>query len=169
MGEQSGFRRAVGLGLGLTIIGAALAAAALASGCSGDVSDADDAVRTVPSEEVLCQVYEEYAPDGAGLHLYGSLGSDVIAALGEPTTRTDDVWTYEWCVGETCTRKAGLTITLAEQSLCMQGKPISGLFVAEIDASGLGDLECWQPDKRKGVATCDGCIAEMQVGKCVRF
>lgn len=171
MDEQSGLRRAVGLGLGLTIIGAALAAAALASGCSGDISDAEGAVRTVPSEDVLCQIYEEYEINGGVGSTYfpGSLGSDVIAALGEPASRDGNAWTYEWCVGAECARKAGLRVSLAEQSLCVARKPIGGLWVTDLEPVGMARPKCWSPDLRNGAPTCAGCLNAGEAKRCPAF
>jgi len=166
MDTATGFRRIAGIGLGLSLIGAALAAAALAAGCGGSVDDAESAARTVPSDDVLCQIFEEYAPQGTAAYWPGSLGSDVIAALGEPNTRDGDVWVYEWCVGAACSRKAGLRITLAEQSLCLRRMPIGGLFVSEIDAVGMPGKMCWQPDRRDKAPTCEGCLNAGEVKRC---
>lgn len=131
----------------------------LLAGCA---STADEP-RSVPSNDVLCQVFAGNGIEKTsmmGVPGLGSLSTDVVAAWGEPSTRKGDVWTYEWT-------GATVTLTFKSRDLCYSGgKHISGLWLQTITSTG-NEPACWIYDRRKDEPTCDGCLNKGEVDTCL--
>lgn len=138
-----------------------LALILLAVGCGGSE---DDAPRPIPSEAVLCQVFAGHKSDDRFmLGGYGSLASDVIAAWGEPSSRSGNIWKYEWAEPRTAT----VTLTFEDANVCYAGgKKLSGQFVTAIESDGLTEKACWMYSLRQDTETCDGCLNHGEVSEC---
>jgi hypothetical protein len=135
----------------------------LLAACGSDTAE----TRPAPGEDVLCQVWagnDIETPGQRGIPGYGSLSTDVIAAWGEPSERDGDVWIYEWSTGG---RSVSATLTFEQRDLCLGGKPIGGLWLADIEASGISGKGCWLYDIRQDETTCDGCLDHGEVGMCL--
>jgi hypothetical protein len=120
--------------------------------------------RTLPSNDVLCQLWQGTGPvkiPGA-VQGWGSNADDVRGILGEPTERAGDTWTYEFTGGV-------LALTFEKADLCGRNdtKPIQpAQWVKDIDALGFDSRKCWILDLRNNVPTCDGCIEPYSVSEC---
>jgi hypothetical protein len=146
----------------------------IVSACSSDSGTAASAqAKQLPAAAELCKLaigYTINVPGRAPNVVLGTHSDDVRAILGEPETRTDTRFTYDWCVGETCVKHATAVFTLTEADRCYHssGKPITPPYwVSDVMVAGFESPACWRVGNDMA-GHCPECLPDGEVVDCAK-
>lgn len=138
----------------------ASAAALLAVGaCSSDNGVAGQSQALLPGNDKLCDVWLGY--EIGATTVLGTHSDDVRAVLGEPAKKTETEFTYDWCVGDGCEKRASAVLKFTQADRCYRdsGKPITPpMWLHDVTVDGFTRPKCWTVGSEQP-QLCTECLA----------